>query len=312
LLPAAETSWVFAGSTHLDPGAYAAGFLLPPGCTLSRVEVAPPCVNSIEPVGGWKPAAVTTVQDLAVTALKAIDIEYELPPAASPIEVTGADFQVEAPLEAVEQRAKASGLEAMTLRAGRKGLRAIISVDLPQAGLYSLSAFMTPGAGQRWLVDGCRKAVVCPGESRSWRTILSQAFSAGRHTLLLTLGDRATVERVRIEKKKDTPGDYVATIRRLGFDPGPDGPASRDKALDGMRFVRERRRALLTALCGDSVPFEEAPGAVPPTQIAGPGPVVAPPAAPPPAQPPAVQPPIGPPILPPQPPATPTQPGGGL
>ena len=58
LLPAVEPGWVFAGSTHLDPGAYAAQFLLPPGCTLSQVEIAPPCVNSIEPAGGWKPTAV--------------------------------------------------------------------------------------------------------------------------------------------------------------------------------------------------------------------------------------------------------------
>ena len=57
LLPAKEASWVFAGSSHLDPGAYAAQFLLPPGCTLSQVEIAPPCVNSIEPMGGWKPSA---------------------------------------------------------------------------------------------------------------------------------------------------------------------------------------------------------------------------------------------------------------
>ena len=32
---------MFAGSTHLDPGAYAAQFLLPPGSTLSQVEIAP-------------------------------------------------------------------------------------------------------------------------------------------------------------------------------------------------------------------------------------------------------------------------------
>jgi hypothetical protein len=307
LRPSGEASWVFGGSTHLDPGAYTASFLLPPGCALSQVEVAPPCVNSIEPVGGWKSAAVTTVQDLAVTALKAIDIEHELPPAATPIEVTGAEFQVESPPEAVEARAKGSALETMTLRAGRKGLRAMISIEIPEAGLYSLYAFVTPGAGQRWLVDGCRKAILCPGQATGWRTVMTQAFSAGRHTLLLTLGEGATVERVRLERKKDAPADYVATIRRLGFDPGPDGPVSRDKALDGMRFVRERRRALFGALCGDAVPFEETPTTLP-TQVAG---TAAPPPVPPPVRPPVVEPPIGPPILPPQSPATPTQPGGG-
>jgi hypothetical protein len=305
LIPAAQTSWVFGGSAHLDPGAYAAEFLLPPGCSLSQVEVAPPCVNSIEPVGGWKPTAVTTVQDVAVTALKAIDVEQELPPAATPVEISGADFQIEAPAEAAEARAKASNLDALTLRAGRKGLRAIVSVDLPEAGLYSVSAFVSPGAGQRWLADGCRKAIVCPGEGARWRTVMNQSFSAGRHTLLLTLGDGATVERVRLERKKDAPADYVATIKRLGLDPGPEGPVSRDKALDAMRFVQEQRRAILAGLCGDYVPFDETPGL--PPQITAQAPVVAPPVV----QPPVVEPPIGPPVLPGLPAATPTQPGGG-
>jgi hypothetical protein len=317
LIPAAEPGWVFAGSTHLDPGAYAAQFLLPPGSTLSQVEIAPPCVNSIEPQGGWKPAGVTTSEDLAITALKAIDVEHELPPGASPIEMTGDQFQVEAPVAAVEERAKATGLDAMTLRARRSGLRAIVSVDLPEAGLYSVSAFISPGAGQRWLADGCRKAVVCPGQGSGWRPIMSQAFAAGRHTVILTLGDGATVERVRFELKKSTPADYLATLKRLGFDPGPEGPVARGRALDAARFVRDQRRSLVAALCGDTVPFEETPTALP-TRVAGAAPPgtggeTQPPAQPPGPPPGPVEPPIGPPILPPQPPGSPTQPtGGGL
>jgi hypothetical protein len=316
LIPGAEPGWVFAGSTHLDPGAYAAQFLLPPGCTLSQVEVAPPCVNSIEPRGGWKPAGVTTAEDLAITALKAIDVEHELPPGALPIEITGDQFQVEAPAAAVEEQAKATGLDAMTLRARSQGLRAIVAVDLPDAGLYSVSAFASPGAGQRWLADGCRKAVVCPGQGSGWRPIMSQGFAAGRHTVLLTLGDGATVERVRFELKKSAPADYVATLKRLGFDPGPDGPVARGRALDAARFVRDQRRSLEASLCGDEVFFEETPATLP-TQVASaaepPGGPQQPPPQPPPQPPGPVEPPIGPPVLPPQPPGSPTQPtGGGL
>jgi len=308
LQTATEPRWVFAGSAHLDPGAYAAQFLLPVGCTLSQVEIAPPCINPIEPPGGWKATGVTTGPDLAVTAVKALDAEHELPPAATPIEVTGDQFQVEAPPDAVEARAKAAGLEVMTLRAGRDGLRALVSVDLPEAGLYSVSAFVSPGTGQRWLTDGCRKATVCPAVSSGWRPIMSQAFSAGRHTLVLTLGDGATVERVRFEKKKSDPSDYVATLKGLGFDPGPDGPVARARALDAMRFIREQRRRRVSELCGD-VPLQEPPTALP-TQIAGATPI----ATQPPRQVPGGgQPPIGPPVLPPQQPGSPTQPtGGGL
>jgi len=110
---------------------------------------------------------------------------------------------------------------------------------------------------------------------------------------------------VRFELKKSAAADYVATLKRLGFDPGPDGPVARGLALDAARFVRDRRRSLAAALCGDRVPFEETPTALP-TQVAGPTTPGGPqqPLGP-------IAPPIGPPILPPQPPSSPTQPAGG-
>jgi len=309
LAPATEAAWVFAGSSHLDPGAYAAQFLLPAGCALSQVEIAPPCVNGIEPAGGWQPAAVTTTQDLAVTALKAIDVEHELPPAATPIEIAGDQFQVEAPPQAVEDRAKATGLDAMSLRAGRPGMRAVVAFELPDAGLYSISGFVSAGSGQRWLADGCRKAIVCPGQTSGWRPILSQVFAAGRHTLVLTLGDGAVFERLRIEKKKSQPADYVATLKRLGFDPGPDGPVARARALDAIAFIRDKRRAVIASLCGDRVPFEETPTALP-TQAAGSTPGTGgSTGAGGRGQPTVPEPPVGPPNLPPQPPASGTTPG---
>ncbi len=313
LVPAAATAWVSAGSAHLDPGGYAAEFLLPPGATLSQVELAPPCVNPIEPAGGWQPEAVTTTEDVALTVLEAIDLESELPPAASPIELGGDSFQVEAPQAALEARARSVGLEALTLRAGKGGLIAIVSFEVPEGGLYHLSAFTTPGSGQRFLVDGCRKAVVCPGGASGWRPIMSQSFSVGRHTLQLTLGEGAALERVRIERKKATPADYVATLRRLGFDPGPQGAVARGKALDAMRFVHAQRHSLLATLCGDRLQIEEPPGL--PAQIAGSGPGTTPErpgpgggVEVPPSLPQPIPQPIPPPLLPPQPPSSPTTP----
>jgi hypothetical protein len=300
--------WVLGGSVHLDPGSYQAQFLIPPGVSLAQVEIAPPCVNPIEPPGGWKPTAVTTTHDVAVTALKALDAEYELAPAAEPVEVSGALFQVEWPEDLAARRASASAtgdLSATQLEAGGDGLRAIVSVDVPEAGLYTVSGMVTPGAGQRWLVDGCRKAIVCPGTGGGWRPVLTQALAKGRHVLVVTLAAGGSLDRVRLERKRDAASDYVAALRRLGFDAGPEGPVSRAAALEAARFVREKRRDGLAGGCGDTVPRT----APPPSQVAQ-QPIGAPPAVqPPPLQPPA--PPIGPPVLPPQEPATPTLPSGG-
>ena len=62
--------------------AYAAQF--PQGTELEWIELAPPCVNPIEPRGGWKATAVAKTDDVALTVLKALDLENELPPAAPP------------------------------------------------------------------------------------------------------------------------------------------------------------------------------------------------------------------------------------
>ena len=305
-VPAGGTpGWVLGGSAHLDPGSYEAQFLLPPGYSLAQVEVAPPCVNPVEPAGGWKPTAITTTHDVAVTVLKAIDGEHELAPAAEPIEATGEQFIVEWPETLARVRAAApTDLASMRLAAGEPGLQAIVTVELPEPGLYGVQGLVSPGAGQRWLVDGCRKAIVCPGEGLGWRPVLSQEFAAGRHVLVVTLADGATLDRVRFERKKSAAGDYVAALRRLGLDLGPDGPVSRTGALDAARFVRERRESR-PATCGDTVPdAERSASQLALEPIAAPAPPR--PGVPPPG------PPIGPPVLPPQETATPTLPVGGL
>jgi hypothetical protein len=249
--PAASADWVRGGRTHLDPGAYTATLLLPQGSSLEYVEVAPPCLNPIEPIDGWKPTAPTTVEDVALTALKAMDVESELPPASIPLERTGRDFQVDG--QPALAAAPSQGFEGLALKADRKGLEAVVTVDLPEAGLYTLSAYGLTGAGQRWLADGCRKAILCPSEGAGWRVVMSQSFAAGRHTFIVALADGAVVERLRLERKKERGADYVATLRRLGFDPGPDGPVSWDKAVAAMRFIQDRRAALHTRLCGEVV-----------------------------------------------------------
>lgn len=293
-------AWVFGGSLRLAAGSYGARFLLPPGCSLARVEIAPPCLNPIEPPGGWLPDAVTTREDIAVTALRAMDREEELAPAASAIELDGDAFGVDEPRDGARQ----PGLAAMTLRAGPGGLRAIATVELPEPGLYVVSALGAPGAGQRWLLDSCRSAGVCAGDSGGvWRTLASQWFAAGRHTLEVTLGAGASVQAVRLERKKSRPADYLAALARLGAPGLAAGAVSRATALDLARFVADARRQALGAECLQPLPLEPAT-----TRVAGRAPAEVP--APQPPDPPRpVPPPIDTPILPPQEVATPTQPG---
>jgi hypothetical protein len=230
-------------------------------------------------MGGWKPDAVTTAEDVAVTALRALDMEDTLAPADTPIERTGGDFETEAAPPAAGEE-----VAPKALTGGRDGRDSVLVVDVPESGLYTVEAFGAAGEGQRWRADACRKVIVCAGAPTGWHTLMTQSFSAGRHTFAVTLPPDATVERVRLTRRKAEAADYVAALRRAGFDPGA-GAVSRTTAVAALQFVRglysDRRQG---RFCGDDI-ASPAPPAVPASSslVAGQGivgstaPVVPPP-----------------------------------
>jgi hypothetical protein len=263
LMPSPEAGWIVGGTAHLDPGSYTTSLLLPSGTSLEYVEVAPPCVNPVEPIGGWKATAITSAEDLAVTGLRALDMEDTLAPADTPIERSGADFET----DGVTLPA-GTGFEKTVLKADAKGKEAVLVVDLPEAGLYTLEGFVAPGEGQRWRADSCRKAVLCASSPSGWRTVMSQSFSAGRHAFAVTLTDGAVVERVRLTRRKEAPADYVAAIRRAGFDPG-SGQVSPAVAIAAMEFMSKLHADGQGRFCGDvPEPRTAAPDTAPNTTVA--------------------------------------------
>jgi len=243
--------WIDAGVVHLDPGAYNTSVLLPEGAALEHVEFAPPCLHPIEPPGGWQPTALATTDDVAVTVLQALDMEHELPPAAAPLEYRGSDLQLEDGSQVLD--VAESPASAGAFRGGPRGAQVVLVAEIPEDGLYTLSAFGQSTGGQRWMVDGCRKSVVCPSSNPAahWRVILSGRFAQGTHLFEATLGPDTVIERMRFEQKKDSPADYIAALERLGLELGPEGPITREKAEEARRFLEQRKEQEIEELCGD-------------------------------------------------------------
>jgi hypothetical protein len=317
--PVPARGWVEAQKPlRLHPGAYRATVALPKGTVFELMELAPRCIAPIEPLGGWATGEVLDAEDLAVTLLRAVDRERDLPPADAPIEAAGSEFEAEG------RPAPSARLEG-----GTAGARATVSLDVPGDGLYSLSAFGVRTAGQRWAADDCRTAVTCPLPSRlpSWWVVMTVALSAGHHRFTVDLGPGDFVGRVRLERRKDGGADYVDTLRRLGFDPG-EGPVSRARADDALSWLGKRHRIELSEVCYEperpvlervagagaewQQPVAELPATPPTTLPPVTPPATLPPATPPatlpPATPPATLPPGPPPTLPCQPPSSPTVP----
>jgi hypothetical protein len=271
----ADPGWVDIGARHLDPGVYYASFQLPEGCDLEYVELAPPCLNPVEPLGGWRPTSVAHVYDVAVTTLQALDMEHELPPAATPIEHGAEDFVVIAGEPEPLLASAPERLDAYWLRGGASGREAILKIDIPTDGLYSVYAFADVRGGQSWTADGCQKAVLCPSnEPPRWWPVLSNRFDAGTHSLAVNVGPGSVVQRVRIVKKKDSPLDYIATLESLGLELGEAGPITRPKAVEAMEFIGGKRAEAWGEFCGDIPPADSLGARVagdPSASIQGPG-----------------------------------------
>jgi hypothetical protein len=185
----------------------------------------------------------------------------------------------------------------------------VVFVDVPEDGLYTVSSFGIQGAGQSWMGDSCRKSVVCASRAAGsdqpqWHALMTTEFTAGRHFFSVTLAPGAAVERLRLEPRRAGAADYVAALKELGFDPGPDGPITRERAVEAMRFVAARRHEHPVSQCGDIVLDSQVLSADAGT--AAPGPVQGVPPLP--IAPGAPTPPLAPPVVPIQDPASPTLP----
>jgi hypothetical protein len=241
LAPVPSRGWIEAPRPlRLHPGAHRATFALPRGTVFERLELAPRCIAPVEPLGGWQLDYVLDAEDLAVTLVRAVDRERELPPADAPIEASGSELAGEG-----DHRPLGARLEG-----GTRGTQATVTLEVPKGGLYALSAFGVRTLGQRWAADGCRTAVSCPVPSRlpSWWVVMTAPLSAGRHRFTVDIGPGDSVDRIRLERRKEDGPDYVDALRRMGFDPG-EGAVSREKAEEALSWLRKRHRIELSQIC---------------------------------------------------------------
>lgn len=238
------------GWVHMEPGNHTVSVALPPGTSLESIHVSPPCLNPIEPELGWRAPALTTDEDLARTLVQALEVEHELPPADEPIELRAASFDQLSPEVTLKASQSLTPVDPSSppesdvdvLRAGEQGLQAIVQADITVPGRYAVSVWTAEGDGQTWLADSCRRTDLCPtgNSTPRWRTLMTSDFNVGRHSFAVLLTNRAMVGRLRLQRLKATPEDYVTTLRRLGFEAGPKGPITREKAREAMDWLQTR------------------------------------------------------------------------
>ncbi len=288
----------------------------PRAATLSQVEIAPPCVNSDRAPGrvAARPA-VTTTEDLAdhraqgdrrrarAAARGDADRDHRRPSSRSRRRAA-----------AVEERAKATrSRRDDAARRAKRPARDRRRSTCPRRGSTASrrSSRRAPASGGWW--TAAARPWCAPATGSGWRPILSQPLRAPGATPLVAHPRRrarpssACGSSARRAPPPTTSPPCAARLRPGTRRAGRARPGPRRGALR----ARPAPRALVAALCGDRVPFDETPTARP-DPGGRPGRAAGGPAASPPTQPLGpVEPPIGPPILPPQPPSSPTRARGG-
>ena len=283
--PAVAMTWMDAGATHLDPGAYTASVLLPRGTTLEHVEVAPPCVMPIEPPGGWKAPAVLLSEHAAVTMVQALDKESELPPSDAPIELEASQFHTEFGASPVA----ASGTIPGSIKGGPGGTRAVdhrgpagsrASTRSPRSGSRARvragrpTPASSPSCARTRTRDPTSRSGV-PSSPRSSRPGATPSPSSSRRAR----SSSACAPSARRTAPRTTWRPCAASASTSV----PPGPMPRNRAVDAMHFLEKKAASMKESLCGDVVlptivPVTRAglevaqiPGPQQPPGFAGPG-----------------------------------------
>ncbi len=237
ITPGEELDWREVGSFNLEAGEHEVTVAIPPGGVLDLFELVGSGSPAIEPPGGFDLLAPLTYGDKAVTIVRALNLENELPidggfyliREAELYDLGRGEFQV------VEDREPGpSSLDKWVDPEERVRLSYIFEV--PERGLYSIFSRGFGRFEEEWAIDlGVEKVITRPidPEKFGWYPIATVFLDAGSHTLdaLLPAGNGFDV--FKIVRRRAGPGDYLQLLSDLGIQEGalPASPEAdhRDK-----------------------------------------------------------------------------------
>ncbi len=246
--PGEELQWEEVGSYNLEPGEQEIMVSIPAGGTLDVFELVSGGEPPIEPLGGFRPGEDLTYGDKAVTIVRGLGLENELPIDEGFYLIREAELydRAEGDYRIARDRGQGPASRGEWVKP-EAATRVSYDFTVPARGLYSI---LTRGFGQfeeEWFIDlGEARASVRPADIRkfSWYPVITVFLDAGPHTLEKRLRAGNGFDAFKIVRRRSGPGDYLQLIADLGFqeDSLPPSP-ERDRA-------RRRRYQLYQSLEG--------------------------------------------------------------
>ncbi|MGH0031321.1 MAG: hypothetical protein ACQGVC_16105 [Myxococcota bacterium] len=209
---------------------------------IERVELQAFRPLCIAPGSGWRAGRPLTVGAQARTLVRALGLDRYLPELRRVVALEGERFasasqwggrtnalpegmQAAAPASPDPQtgRARPRPPRAEWARAGSHPAEFTYRIRLPQPGVFTIEARLTPGSRQIWSVDGrYRTQVDAPddGDGFVWTHLMTTSLVAGEHVLRALVPPGAGIDRLRVVKRQSTDPDYAEVLEQMGFPAG--------------------------------------------------------------------------------------------
>lgn len=259
--PDAEPKWVDVDRVPLGPGPHDFSLMLSGETMAQQLSVTPPCMLPVEPTGGWNPLDALSVDEMAVTLAKALDLEKDLPTIGDPIRVRGEEFTKTLVYPFDEEVMDSGSEDPFWLTSGGSIVTAVAKFTVPEAGVYSLETRYLSPRPIRWNMDRCLRVVTCPvvPSQMGRRRTLAMELEAGEHSLEVTLPPGAKLDRVDVQRRDGNIEEYIRVVEDEGFKLGPpDELVRRRDALSAARRLRNQFQKLAEARCDDTLVAMEA------------------------------------------------------
>ena len=236
LSPELDFKWMEVGDFNLKPGPHEITVSVPSGGGVDLFELLTESAPAIEPPGGFQPLAPLTYKDKAITIVKALNLEDELPIDSGFFLILEAESydRAEGEFKVSENEKPGASSEKKWLQSDGK-VSVSYSFEVPERGLYTIKARGFGDRKEEWTFDlGEERTVFTPGSLSkfNWRPVTNVFFEPGPHTIELVLKEGNGTDVIMVVRRRATAANYLQLLSDFGLQ---EGALPANKASIGQR-----------------------------------------------------------------------------
>jgi len=210
------------GKVDLQAGEQEFFVTIPPNGSLDYIELQAPFLPSISPLKGWDPDSPLAMTDIAVTAIRLLELEPFLPPTETVFNFEAETATRKGTTETTDIRHLGQPSGNLWLRAGASPTTVGIDFRLPEEGVFTLLLRAETPSTLTTTLN--KRLSFSPEFPQFLKTLPLGAFflPKGENLLDIDLPPRGGVDLLTLEKRRSESEDFC---RLVGLPPTGDRPS---------------------------------------------------------------------------------------